>query len=165
MMSRVEFSPCRHEASTPKGGAVKKLLVSIAAGAGVLLAAASLSLAGSKRTWTAALTAGQETPKQTVKTPAAHGQFKATLSGNTLKWRLTFAKLSGPATAAHIHMAARGKSGGVVVPLCGPCTGGQTGSTAVSRSVIAAFNKHELYVNVHTAKNPDGEIRGQILAG
>jgi hypothetical protein len=38
-------------------------------------------------------------------------------------------------------------------------------TTAVSRSVIAAFNNHELYVNVHTSKNPDGEICGQIGAG
>jgi hypothetical protein len=38
------------------------------------------------------------------------------------------AKLTGPANAAHIHIAAKGKSGAIVVPLCGPCTSGVTGT-------------------------------------
>ena len=82
-----------------------------------------------------------------------------------LKWKLTFAKLTGPATAAHIHMAAKGKAGDVVVPLCGPCTSGATGTATVTASEITAFKKHLFYVNVHTAKNPNGEIRGQLAVG
>ena len=39
-------------------------------------------------------------------------------------WKLTFAKLSGAATAAHIHLGAKGKAGNVLVALCGPCTSG-----------------------------------------
>jgi CHRD domain-containing protein len=30
---------------------------------------------------------------------------------------------------------------------------------------MSAFKKHLLYVNVHTTKNPDGEIRGQLALG
>jgi hypothetical protein len=30
---------------------------------------------------------------------------------------------------------------------------------------LSAFKKHLLYVNVHTAKNPNGEIRGQLARG
>lgn len=115
--------------------------------------------------WTAALSSGQEVPKQVVKDPNAHGLFKGTLSGTMLKWKLTFAKLTGPATAAHIHMAAKGKPGPVVVPLCGPCTSGQTGTATLTATELAAFKKHLLYVNVHTAKNPAGEIRGQLAVG
>jgi len=145
---------------------VRKLVTLIAAGAVCTLALAALSLAASQKTvWTAALSSGQEVPKQVVKHPAAHGLFKATLSGTTLRWKLTFAKLTGSATAAHIHKAAKGKAGDVVVPLCAPCTSGVTGTANVTPALLSAFKKHLLYVNVHTTKNPAGEIRGQLARG
>ena len=115
--------------------------------------------------WSATLTAAQEIPKQAVKVPAAKGAFHATLSGKTLTWKLTFSHLSGPALQAHIHLGAMGKSGNVVVPLCGPCMSGATGTATMTAAELSAFKKHLLYVNVHTAKNPDGEIRGQLAVG
>lgn len=66
---------------------------------------------------------------------------------------------------AHIHMAARGKSGDPVVTLCAPCTSGMTGTATVTPTLLSAFKKHLLYVNVHTAKNPEGAIRGQLARG
>lgn len=145
---------------------MRKLVTLLTAGAVCALALAALSLAATHTTvWTAALSSGQEVPKQVVKDTAAHGLFKATLSGSTLKWKLTFAKLTGQATAAHIHMAAKGKPGNVVVPLCGPCTTGMTGTATITSAQMSAFKKHLLYVNVHTAKNPNGEIRGQLASG
>ncbi len=145
---------------------MKKFVTLIAAGAVCTLALAALSLAATQKTvWTAALSSGQEVPKQVVKDAAAHGLFKATLSGKTLKWKLTFAKLTGPATAAHIHMAAKGKAGNVVVSICAPCKSGVTGTAKVTPALLSAFKKHLLYVNVHTAKNPGGEIRGQLARG
>jgi CHRD domain-containing protein len=146
---------------------MKKSVISLIIGGVVAaLVLAATSFAGARMTvWTAALSSGQEVPKQVVKDTAAHGLFKGTLSGNHLKWKLTFAKLTGPATAAHIHMGAKGKSGNVVVPLCGPCTSGMTGTAMITPAEMTAFKKHLLYVNVHTAKNPNGEIRGQLAAG
>ena len=145
---------------------MRKLVALFVTGAVCALGLATLSLAaGSSTVWTAALTSGQEVPKQVVKDPAAHGLFKATLSGTKLKWKLTFAKLTGPAMAAHIHMAAKGKPGNVVVPLCGPCKSGMTGTATVTAADLSAFKKHLLYVNVHTAKNQAGEIRGQLSVG
>jgi CHRD domain len=145
---------------------MKKLVALFAAGAVCALALAALSLAATQTTvWTAALSSGQEVPKQVVKDTAAHGLFKGTLSGTTLKWKLTFAKLTGPATASHIHMAAKGVAGNVQVPLCAPCTSGVTGTATLTAQEITAFKKHLLYVNVHTAKNPNGEIRGQLARG
>ena len=128
-------------------------------------ATAALSTASTGRVsagWSAKLTAAQEVPKQTVKNAAASGSFTATLSGRKLKWKLTFSKLTGPATAAHIHIGAMGKAGGVAVALCGPCKSGQSGTATLTAATIAKAGKHLLYVNVHTAKNPNGEIRGQI---
>src|SRR5579859_4253082 len=143
---------------------MKKSLVSLViVGVVSALILAGVSVAGARMTvWTAALSSGQEVPKQVVKDTAAHGLFKGTLTGTTLKWKLTFAKLTGPATAAHIHMAAKGKSGNVVVPLCTPCKSGMTGKASLTGAELSAFKKHLLYVNVHTQKNPDGEIRGQL---
>jgi hypothetical protein len=145
---------------------MRKLLTVLAAGAVCALMLAALSFAATRQTvWTAALSSGQEVPKQVVKDADAHGEFKATLTGKTLTWKLTFAKLTGPATMAHIHMAAKGKSGNVVVPLCAPCTSGMTGTATITPALQSAFDKHLLYVNVHTTKNPNGEIRGQLALG
>jgi CHRD domain len=131
---------------------------------GLVFAAFSFG-AAKKAVWTAALSSGQEVPKQVVRDTAAHGFFKGTLSGGKLKWRLTFAKLTGPATQAHIHVGRKGKSGNVVISLCAPCRSGVTGTATISAAVLNDFKKHMLYVNVHTAKNPNGEIRGQLARG
>jgi hypothetical protein len=112
----------------------------------------------------ATLNAGQEIPKQVVKNQSAHGSFTATLSGTHLAWKLTFTKLTGPATAAHIHLGGMGKAGNVVVPLCTPCKGSMKGTATISASLLKTIKKHGTYVNVHTAKNPNGEIRGQLVA-
>src|SRR5207302_239893 len=100
-------------------------------------------------------------PKQVVKDTSAHGLFKATLSGETLKWKLTYTSLTGPATAAHIHTGAKGKAGNVLVALCGAtpaCKSGVSGTISATvtpawKALLADFKKHLLYVNVHTAKN------------
>jgi CHRD domain len=148
---------------------MKKLVALFATAAVCALALSALSGAATKATvWTAALSSGQEVPKQVVKMAAAQGLFKGTVTGTTLKWKLTYSHLTGPAAAAHIHMGAKGKAGNVLVPLCGTapaCKSGLGGSIKLTAAMKTAFGKHLLYVNVHTAKNPNGEIRGQISAG
>ena len=146
---------------------MRKLVSILALGALSALAFASLSAArpaAAHFRLTATLNAGQEIPKQVVKNQAAHGTFTGALTGTTLKWKLTFAKLTGSATAAHIHLGGMGKAGNVIVPLCNPCTSGMTGTATISGSLLKTIQKHGTYVNVHTAKNPNGEIRGQLVA-
>ena len=109
----------------------------------------------------ASLTPAQEVGA-TVKAPGASGKFKAKLDGRKLTWSLTFTGLTGQATAAHIHLGRTGISGPVAVPLCGPCRSGAHGTVTVKASVAAALAKAAAYANVHTAKNPAGEIRGQL---
>ncbi|MFL5950358.1 MAG: CHRD domain-containing protein [Gaiellaceae bacterium] len=115
-----------------------------------------------------ALRAAQERPKPKGKLAKAKGTFTATVSrsGSTgvITWRLTFSKLSGRAMAAHIHSGARGKAGPVIVPLCAPCRSGAHGRATVNASVLNALESGRTYVNVHTTKNPAGEIRGQLAA-
>ena len=117
-----------------------------------------------------ALNAKQEVPAPKRATRAV-GSFTATLTvvkatSTKLAWRLTFAHLSGPATAAHIHLGAPGKAGKVVVPLCGPCTSGAHGTYTkpLPGTVQTALLAGTAYVNVHTKLNPAGEIRGQFKA-
>ena len=57
-----------------------------------------------------------------------------------------------------------GAAGPVIAPLCGPCKAAQSGTATISKAVIAAIESGKAYVNVHTAKNAAGEIRGQVKA-
>jgi CHRD domain len=114
------------------------------------------------------LRASQERPKPKGNVRRAKGTFTATVtkSGTSavITWRLTFRKLTGRAISAHIHSAVRGKAGPVIVPLCAPCKSGAQGRATVEASVLSALEAGRGYVNVHTRKNPLGEIRGQIAA-
>jgi hypothetical protein len=113
-----------------------------------------------------ALTALAEVPKPAGVRANAGGTFGLTLttkgSSYSVKWTLTFRNLTGKAIAAHIHRAKPGKPGPVVLALCGPCRTGRTGSGPVSGAVANAIKGGSAYVNVHTARNKAGELRGQI---
>ena len=105
--------------------------------------------------FTATLNTAQEVPKEKGAPSNAAGTFTATLLGTTLKWSLTFSHLTGPATAAHLHLGPTGKSGPVVVALCGPCTSPARGTTKVASPAVMEFLSGELYVNVHTEEKPE----------
>ena len=110
----------------------------------------------------AALNIGQETPIAKGTKRGAAGRFTATLNGTALTWKLTFKHLSGDATAAHIHMGARKVAGPVIVPLCTPCSSPVSGAATLTADQLKDLLAGKYYVNVHTVKNPGGEIRGQI---
>ncbi len=110
----------------------------------------------------AALNIGQEKPVPKGAKQGASGRFTATLNGTALTWKLTWKHLSGAATAAHIHIGARKVAGIVVVPLCTPCTLPASGATTLTADQVNDLLAGTYYVNVHTVKNPGGEIRGQI---
>jgi len=115
---------------------------------------------------TARLSAAQEVPKPRATRAGAAGTFSAALvrsgAGGTISWRLTFQGLTGKATASHIHAGVRGRAGAVRVSLCGPCKSGARGSAKVDAKTLTALLAGGTYVNVHTARNPAGEIRGQV---
>jgi hypothetical protein len=110
----------------------------------------------------ATLNVAQETPAATGAKSDASGKFTGTLTGTKLKWTLTYAHLTGPATAAHIHGGKKGVAGPVLIALCGPCRSGVSGQSNLTPAQAKQLRNGGTYVNVHTAKNPGGEIRGQI---
>jgi CHRD domain len=115
-----------------------------------------------------AMRASQERPKPKGKVRRARGTFTATVtksgSSAVVAWRLTFSRLTGKSIAAHIHSGRRGVAGPVIVPLCAPCRSGASGRATVDAAVLIALESGRAYVNVHTRKNPAGEIRGQLPA-
>ena len=80
-----------------------------------------------------------------------------------LTWKLTYSGLSGPATAAHFHGPAEaGKNAGVAVAIPNAGTSPAEGSATLTDAQAADLMAGKYYVNVHTAANPGGEIRGQV---
>jgi len=80
-----------------------------------------------------------------------------------LSWKLTYSGLSGPATAAHFHGPAEpGKNAGVAVAIPNAVETPAEGSAILTDAQAADLTAGKYYVNVHTAANPGGEIRGQV---
>lgn len=139
---------------------------------------------GSPATFHAQLSGFHQVPP--VLSPGS-GSFRAKLAddGMSLKYELVFANLTTPAAVAHIHFGHRTDNGGIMAFLCGggnqPVCPGEGGSVAGNigpadvlaipeqglpagdlASVIRLMRSGLVYVNVHTANFPDGEIRGQV---
>lgn len=145
-------------------GRIGRVIAGLAAG---VLVVAGLAAAASTYKVSATLNARQEIPKQVVKVPNATGSFSGSYVEHgktaTLKWKLTYSRVGGSATAAHIHLGKAGVAGNVIVPLCaGNCHSGMTGTAKISSKIVGQIEAGKTYVNVHTAKNPNGEIRGQV---
>ena len=110
----------------------------------------------------ASLSGAQETPAVTTSAFGA-GVLIVDESSGRVSGFVATSGLTG-ATAAHVHLAARGTPGPIIVPL----TGGPElwvvpdGAAPLGAEQVAAFQRNELYFNVHTAANPNGEIRGQL---
>jgi CHRD domain len=80
-----------------------------------------------------------------------------------LTWTVTYGGLSGPATAAHFHGPAEaGKNAGVAVAIPNAGTSPVSGSATLTDAQAADLVAGKYYINIHTAANPGGEIRGQV---
>ena len=129
-------------ASTPAGAKVKK---------------------GLSKTYVFKMTGPAETP---AGAPSGTAKAVVTLSTKTDKVCWTFKSLSGVThpTYAHIHMAAAGKSGNIVVPLSTGSKFLTKGCVPASATVISAIaaNPHNYYVNIHSQQYPSGAVRAQL---
>ena len=123
-----------------------------------------------------ALTTGFEVPPCPAAGPGAQGTSSVTLAPDeaSITTTVTYAGLSGPATAAHIHAGKDGVAGPVVLPFSGDLTSpinktftaadyvAAPGAPPDFASFVQSLKSGGAYVNVHTAACKPGEIRGQI---
>jgi hypothetical protein len=97
-------------------------------------------------------------------TSSGSGNAEATFDTETrvLTYTITFAGLTGPATAAHFHGPSEpGKNAGLALPFKAsqsPIQGTAILNDAQSADLLAG----KWYANIHTAANPGGELRGQM---
>ena len=118
-----------------------------------------------------------------------HARLKLTMTDTEIAFVLSYAGLSGPPAAAHIHVGQFNVNGGVSVffcggggqPACPAATSGTVSGTITAANVVGptaqGYNVGDLapvekairagvtYANMHSAKFPAGEIRGQITHG
>ena len=109
------------------------------------------------------LRAGNEVPPNASQ---ATGTVDAVLNKDTnlLRWKVSYSGLSGPATMAHFHgPAAAGANAGVVLPWSSPVTSPMEGSATLTAAQVEELMAGRWYANIHTAANPGGEIRGQMM--
>lgn len=133
---------------------------------GSLAAAIALAVSGAYSAVASAadvkvtLAGDQEVPAVST---AAKGSGTVTIGDDmSVKGTITTSGVAG--TAAHIHLGGAGKNGPVVVPMVKSGDNGWTfaAGAKLTEDQMKAFKAGELYINVHSAANPGGEIRGQL---
>jgi cysteine-rich repeat protein len=108
--------------------------------------------------YVATLDGGQETPPVVT---GASGSATLVLNGDdTLTYNVTTTGLTG--TMAHIHLGAAGTPGPIIINLVGGPADWAGTTAPLTAEQKAQLNAGLLYINVHTAANINGEIRGQI---
>lgn len=110
--------------------------------------------------YTAALTAAAEVPPTDSQATGA-ASVTVDTDAHTVSWVVTVNELSGDATAAHIHGPASETE--TAPPVIDMSEAIMEGSGEISDEQISALKDGKYYVNVHTEKYPDGEIRGQLV--
>ncbi len=106
------------------------------------------------------LSGNQEVPP--VSTAATGSGIITVLMDRSVSGSVTTSGVAG--SAAHIHLAAPGQNGQVIVPLnkTGDNVWSVPPAIRLNDAQYEAYRLGNLYVNVHSAANPGGEIRGQI---
>jgi hypothetical protein len=107
------------------------------------------------------LVGAQESPPVTTSATAI-GSFSASPDSGEIRGSITTTGING--TVAHIHEGPVGVASPVIVPLVQGPTGTWSvpDGTVLTPSQIESFKSGNLYVNVHSAAHPGGEIRAQI---
>ena len=105
------------------------------------------------------------TAKSEVPATDSSGSGTADITVDTeakkISWKVDVKDLSGDATAAHFHGPAKeGENAGPVVDITANWKDGSADLTDDQRKQL---EDGMMYLNVHTAKFPDGEIRGQVV--
>jgi hypothetical protein len=131
-----------------------------------------------KQTFSATLTGNDGVPPVTTDAKG-EATFMLSKDGKKLIYNITATNLAG-VRASHIHMGKKGENGDPIALIKVKATKGKmTGTLAKGtitkkelmtslkgkdlQALVDVINAGNAYVNVHTTKFPDGEIRGQIV--
>ena len=123
-------------------------------------------------TYVATMNGANEFPAKTV---AGTGSATIVKTATTFNYTINYTGLTGNLMGAHIHgPAAPGVNAGILVPFTVaaggvPATGTLTGTFSATSNAAVSLDSLEVlmkngnaYVNLHTAANVGGEIRGQL---
>jgi Cu/Zn superoxide dismutase len=108
------------------------------------------------------------TPEQEVPSSNSNaiglGIFQINATMDSIQYLVQMDNLSDEPTVAHFHNGRLGENGSVVFDLSGNIFGNLIGSAyrPISPELLSMILSGEIYINVHTAVNPAGEIRGQM---
>jgi hypothetical protein len=136
----------------------QSILIALACGASLAFAVPSMAAMVDLK---ADLKASNEVPPNESK---GTGSVTATFDtdSNKLSWKGTVSGLNGQVTAAHFHTAEAGRNGAVAVPIIGADKGSFEGSATLTDTQAEDLMAGKWYVNIHTATQKAGEIRGQL---
>lgn len=138
---------------------MKPIALAFAAGVAALCLSAGMAMAD-MLTFKANLAAATEVPPSADSKGSGTATFMVDTAAKTVTWDMMSKDLTGQATAAHIHgPAAPGENAGPILDLSANM---EKGSAPLTDDLLKAMQDGKTYVNVHTAKYPDGEIRGQL---
>ena len=117
-----------------------------------------------KVTVEATLDAAQEVPAPKGTLPDAGGSatFEYDETHKSITYVVTVENLTGPPILARIDQAGPGTAGPVRITLDQSALAGGAPALPVPPDLVEPLFDGGTYVNVHTAMNPDGEVRGQI---
>ena len=135
-----------------------------ACASGPMASSAPTAAASSSIAMTGTLSGAKQVPPNTsAGTGTVQSSFDKTTS--MLSWTVTYSGLSGPVRAGHFHgPAAAGANAGVALGFTGAMDSPIKGSAVLTPAQAADLMAGKWYVNLHTAANPGGEIRGQVEA-
>ena len=148
-------------------------ILACAAGLGLACGADSTSLPA-VLSYSATLTGAHEVPAVVT---SATGTASLVLTGTHVTYTVATTGFTTPLTVGHVHFGAPGETGPVIVPFIIVAQSGTvaTGSIDVGAPVTFGnitisgdslrrlFDAGRVYVNLHTAGFPGGEIRGQVV--
>lgn len=143
----------------------------LALGFGVVVLAACNMTAAVVPTYKASANGANEKP--TANTSTGTATLTATLDGTTLNLKVDYSGLTGSLSGAHIHGPALETASADVICnftdkiVAGASATAGTGTISATCPISATFTVADLdagkmYVNLHTAANPGGEVRGQL---
>ncbi len=129
------------------------------------LSACDTPIAGENKTKIEAdLSSKSQVPPVVTKDAEGEVEVMIDKKNNKLTWKIEYENLTGAVTGAHFHGPATiSESAGVALPINGDLTSPIKGEATLTAEQMTEVLAGKWYVNLHTAANPDGEIRGQLM--